>query len=271
MAARILIVEDNEINLSLMTYLLRAAGYESLEARDGEEGLLAAAAESPDLVLCDVQMPKLNGYELAARMKATEELRSIPLVAVTASAMVGDRERTTAAGFDGYLSKPINPETFVEDVERMLPAHLLSTTNGQTAQPTTASAEQTVGAGPTILVVDDGPANLQLAVSLLEPLGYRVNTARHPRLALESARSERPDLVISDVCMPEGSGFDFLREWRNDPALSAIPFIFLTSTMVDERDRVKAIAAGADAYLIRPIDPPQLLAAVETYVKRWAR
>jgi two-component system cell cycle response regulator len=268
MAARILIVEDNEINLSLMTYLLRAAGYEALEAHDGEEGWRAAMAESPDLVLCDVHMPKLSGYELAARVKATDHLKGIPLVAVTASAMVGDREKTVAAGFDAYLSKPINPETFVQQVAKLLPAQMRSVATGRTAQPTMASVEKTVAAGPTILVVDDGPANLELAVSLLEPLGYKVITARHVRDALESARAELPDLVISDVCMPEGSGFDFLRVWKNDPALSGIPFIFLTSTMVEHKDRERALAAGADAYLIRPIDAHRLLAAVETYVKK---
>jgi two-component system cell cycle response regulator len=268
MAARILLIEDNEINLSLMTYLLRAAGYEALEARDGEEGLHAATAQSPDLVLCDVQMPKLNGYELAARMKASDDLKTIPLVAVTALAMVGDREKTASAGFDGYLSKPINPESFVREVEKLLPAKLRVVTDERTVQPTIAAAERTAAAGPTILVLDDGPANLELAVSLLEPLGYRVVTARHPGVALESARSERPDLVISDVCMPEGSGFDFLRDWRNDPALSEIPFIFLTSTMVEEKHRAKALAAGANAYLIRPIDAQALLTAVETHVRR---
>jgi two-component system cell cycle response regulator len=266
MAARILIVEDNEINLSLMTYLLRAAGYEALEARDGEEGLHAAMAACPHLVLCDLQMPKLNGYELATRMKATDSLKGIPLVAVTAYAMVGDREKTSAAGFDAYLSKPINPETFVQQVEKLLPADMRSTASARTVQPTAAVEEKTITGGPTILVVDDGAANLELAVSLLEPLGYRVITARHPRVAFERARGERPDLVISDVCMPESSGFDFLRQWREDPALSTIPFIFLTSTMVDEKDRARGLSAGANAYLIRPIDPQQLLAAVETYV-----
>lgn len=268
MAARILIVEDNEINLSLMTYLLRGAGYEALEARDGEEGLHTAMAASPDLILCDVQMPKLNGYELAARMKATDGLKRIPLVAVTAFAMVGDREKTTAAGFDAYLSKPIDPETFVRQVAKLLPPELRTVAQGQTVQPTAAAVEKTAAAGPTILAVDDGPANLELAVSLLEPLGYKVITARHVRDALEAARREPPDLVISDVCMPEGTGFDFLREWKNDPGLSAIPFIFLTSTMVEQKDRERALAAGAHAYLIRPIDAQQLLAAVETYVKR---
>jgi two-component system, cell cycle response regulator len=264
MAARILIVEDNEINLSLMTYLLGAGGYETLEARDGEDGLRAAAAAAPDLILCDLQMPKLNGYELAARMKESEALKRIPLVAVTAFAMVGDREKSAAAGFDAYLSKPIDPETFVQQVAKFLPAELRSPTKEHAVQPTMAVAERTAAVGPTILVLDDGPANLELAVSLLEPLGYRVITARHPGAALESARGERPDLVISDVCMPEGSGLEFLRQWRNDPALSMIPFIFLTSTMVDDRE----LAAGPDAYLIRPIDPPQLLTAVETLVNR---
>lgn len=267
MAARILIIEDNEINLSLMTYLLRAAGYEALEAHDGEEGWQTAIAASPDLILCDVQMPKLDGYGLAARMKTTAHLKRIPLVAVTALAMVGDREKTSAAGFDGYLSKPINPETFVGQVEKLLPPELRSTTSEQAVQPTSAAAEKTASTGPTILVVDDGPANLELAISLLEPLGYRVVTARHPGVAIELARTERPDLVISDVCMPEGSGFDFLRDCKNDPALNAIPFLFLTSTMIEEKDRVRALAAGAEAYLIRPIDAPALLAAVEKCLK----
>jgi two-component system cell cycle response regulator len=268
MAARILIIEDNEINLSLMTYLLQAAGYEVLEARDGEEGLSSATAGAPDLILCDVQMPKLDGYQFAACMKAAADLKSIPLVAVTALAMVGDREKTASAGFDAYLSKPINPETFVREVENLLPLELRSTTSPTAAQPTAAAAEKTIAAGPTILVVDDGPANLEFAMSLLEPLGYRVITARHAAAALDFARSEHPDLVISDVCMPEGSGFDFLQQCKNEAALRTIPFVFLTSTMVEEKDRVRALAAGADAYLIRPIDPEQLLAAVETHVRR---
>jgi CheY-like chemotaxis protein len=120
MGARILVIEDNPTNLELMTYLLRAFGHTPLTAGDGEAGVEAALRERPDLVLCDLAMPRLDGYGVVRRLKADPALRHIPVVAVTASAMVGDRDRVIATGFDGYISKPIDPETFVAEVEGFL-------------------------------------------------------------------------------------------------------------------------------------------------------
>jgi CheY-like chemotaxis protein len=121
MKSRILIVEDNQTNLALMEYLLRAFGYEVLTARDGEEGVVVAEREQPDLILMDLQLPRITGFESAARIRAAAPLSRVPIIAVTAFAMVGDRERVLAEGFDGYLSKPITPETFVAEVESYLP------------------------------------------------------------------------------------------------------------------------------------------------------
>jgi CheY-like chemotaxis protein len=118
--ALILVIEDNPTSLDLMTYLLRAFGHTPLIARDGEEGLKVARRESLDLIVCDVHLPGVDGYEVAQRLKSHPALRQVPLVAVTAMAMVGDRERVLAAGFDGYIPKPIVPETFVEQVEAFL-------------------------------------------------------------------------------------------------------------------------------------------------------
>jgi two-component system, cell cycle response regulator len=120
MAARILVVEDNAANLELMVYLLRAFGHTPLSATHGAAGLEAVGRERPDLVVCDVQLPDMDGIEVARRLKQDPVLQAVPLVAVTAFAMVGDRDRLLAAGFDGYLSKPIDPETFVRDVESFL-------------------------------------------------------------------------------------------------------------------------------------------------------
>lgn len=120
MAARVLLIEDNRPSLELMSYLLQAFGHTPLEASNGIEGLEAMRRERPDLVLCDIDLPRLDGYSLAARAKADPEIRDIPLVAVTALAMVGDRDRSARAGFDGYLPKPIEPETFVREIERFL-------------------------------------------------------------------------------------------------------------------------------------------------------
>jgi CheY-like chemotaxis protein len=121
MRARVLLIEDNRPSLELMSYLLHAFGHTPLEADDGVAGLEAMRREHPDLVICDIDLPRLDGYTLAGRAKSDPALRDIPLVAVTALAMVGDRDRAIRAGFDGYLSKPIEPETFVQEVERFLP------------------------------------------------------------------------------------------------------------------------------------------------------
>jgi CheY-like chemotaxis protein len=117
---KILVIEDNPDNLHLITYLLKSAGYEPLIAIDGIEGLAVAKRELPNLALCDMQMPNKDGYEVAREFQSDPALRMIPLIAITSYAMVGDRERILAAGFDHYIAKPIRPETFVQEVESLL-------------------------------------------------------------------------------------------------------------------------------------------------------
>jgi CheY-like chemotaxis protein len=114
MPTRILVVEDNDDNMRLVDYLLRAYGYEPLLAHDGRQGLRVARDAKPELVLLDLRMPEMDGYEVAAAIRNTPELGMTRLVALTASAMTRDRERIAAAGFDGYIQKPIDPETFIE-------------------------------------------------------------------------------------------------------------------------------------------------------------
>ncbi len=116
MTLTILIIEDNAANLELMRYLLAAAGHTVLTAGDGQAGLALAIEAVPDVVLCDLQMPVMDGYAFAARLREVAALAATPLIAVTASAMQGDRQRVLAAGFDGYLTKPLEPETFGAEV-----------------------------------------------------------------------------------------------------------------------------------------------------------
>ena len=121
--ARILVIEDNLANMQLMLYLLQAFGHEPVEAGDGESGLELARRETFDLILCDIQLPGIDGYGIARALKEHPGLKHIPLVAVTALAMVGDRDKVLGAGFDGYIPKPIMPETFVSQVETLLSNH----------------------------------------------------------------------------------------------------------------------------------------------------
>ncbi|MDD5642925.1 MAG: response regulator [Syntrophales bacterium] len=120
MAKRILVIEDNPANLELLTLLLEAFGYVILAASGGAEGIEVVRREKLDLIICDVQMPGVDGYEVARRLKKDPMLHRIPLVAVTALAMVGDREKVLAAGFDGYIDKPIVPEKFVKQIQAFM-------------------------------------------------------------------------------------------------------------------------------------------------------
>lgn len=124
MPARIALIEDHPANLELMQYLLHHFGYVTLVATDGEQGLALVRRERPDLILCDLQLPLLDGYEVARQIKADAALRDIPLIAVTAFSMPGDSEKGLAAGFLAYFAKPIEPETFVAQIEQFLPPAL---------------------------------------------------------------------------------------------------------------------------------------------------
>jgi len=120
MKKTVLVIEDNEQNLYLVTFILTKSGYEVLQARDGREGIDLAGQVIPTLILLDIQLPVMDGYEVAKTLRSNPKLADVPIVAVTSYAMVGDRERTLEAGCSGYIEKPINPETFMADIEKFL-------------------------------------------------------------------------------------------------------------------------------------------------------
>jgi len=121
---RILVIEDDAPSLELVVYLLNESGYTVVSATNGKTGVEAAQRERPDLIVCDINLPKLDGYGVIRRLKDDKALKDIPVVAVTALAMMGDRSKILSAGFDGYITKPIDPETFVREVTSFLPAAL---------------------------------------------------------------------------------------------------------------------------------------------------
>lgn len=269
---RVLVIEDNDVNLELMIYMLRAWGHEALTAADGKAGLAVARAERPDIILCDIQMPGMDGYDVARRLKADTALAHIPLIAVTALAMVGDREKAFQAGFDAHVSKPIDATAFMDALTRLLP--------GQTTRPASFDSTPAITRGVplaselcapreglTILIVDDVEANHALKASLLEPAGYTVESVHGVESALASLRQRPVDLIMSDMMMGAGHGLDLLAALRADAALREIPLVFLTSTALDHATRARALALGAAAYLVRPIDAADLLAAIRAAIR----
>lgn len=121
MSNRVLVIEDNEENLYLVTFLLEKAGYEVAAARDGVTGVKRAQEIRPALILLDIQLPGMDGYEVARALRREPDLEKTPIVAVTSYAMGGDREQALAAGCTGYIEKPINPDTFLDQIRAFAP------------------------------------------------------------------------------------------------------------------------------------------------------
>jgi two-component system, cell cycle response regulator DivK len=120
MTKKILVVEDTEDNRQILRDLLVMAGYEMIEANDGAEGVARAAEHKPDLILMDIQMPVMDGYEATRRIKADPALKAIPVIAVTSYALSGDEEKARAAGCDGYIAKPFSPRQMLSKVREIL-------------------------------------------------------------------------------------------------------------------------------------------------------
>lgn len=120
MNKRILLIEDNAQNRYLANFLLEARGWEMVHAEDGPAGVALAEQVDPVLILLDIQLPGMDGYAVAQALRSDPKLQAIPIVAVTSYAMAGDRERCLAAGCNGYIEKPIDPQTFADEVERFI-------------------------------------------------------------------------------------------------------------------------------------------------------
>ncbi|CDG82029.1 EAL domain-containing protein [Janthinobacterium agaricidamnosum] len=247
MSARILIIEDNATNMELMVYLLRAFGYTPLTAYDGEEGVRMAREEIPDLIICDVHLPKLDGYGVVAELKKDPLTSKIPALAVTALAMLGDRERLLEAGFDGYIGKPIEPDLFVAELESFLPAAPSAPVKNDIA---------------TILIVDDHVLNREFLMALLGYGGHRLLEASNGAEGLEIMRGECPDLVISDILMPNMDGYEFVTRIHQNPATADVPIIFYTATYREQEALALAEACGVRWVLPKPSDPEVIIRTV---------
>lgn len=254
-----------------MIYLLSACGHEAREAHEGAEGLAKARSERPDLILLDIHMPQMDGYEVARRLRSEPLCARIPIVAVTALAMVGDRERILASGFDGYIAKPIEAEMFLTQINGFLsvPGKRIN------VAPVHVSTEQSLTQNSSkkqavVLFVDNTQTNIDLVRSILEPSGFEVATAMSVREGLDLARRVKPDLILSDVHMPGDDGYSFMRMLQSDPLLRPIPFVFLTASVWSTRERVQALAQGATKFLSRPIEPQDLLEEIGDCLRKRA-
>lgn len=263
--ARVLVIEDNAINLELLSYMLQAWQHQVLQAGDGATGLETARRERPDLILCDLQMPGMDGHAVARALRADPLLRGIPRLAVTALARDADRDLALDSGFDAVITKPIDPAQFMAGLQPFLNGISRPLAEPVVAMPAPAPipAELRAPRSPCVLLtVDDGPSNRIYKRDLLEPAGYTVLDTDSVSGALDLLERQAVDLVVSDVVMANGGGFELLRRVKADAAWRELPFVFLTSSARDPATQARGLAQGASAYLVRPLDAHDLLATL---------
>lgn len=261
MTATILVIEDHPANIELMELLITSSGYGFVAAGDGVDGLAAAARERPDLIVCDVHLPRLDGYGVVAALEHDARLCRIPVVAVSALAMVGDREKLLAAGFDGYLAKPIDPERFVAEIERYLPAGLRAEPLPPADDaPAAGGSDDAEPQGPCVLVVDDAHDARAELRDTLEAFGFRVVDCDSAAAALGRLHGGGIDLVLCDVRMPGSDGWELLRSVKSDRTLAALPVVLVTVGRAQPHEQQRACAGGAAALLHRPLAPDELAA-----------
>ena len=258
--ARVLVIEDNRDNLELMRYLLGAFGHEALVAEDGSEGLAMARRERPDLILCDIHLPGMDGYAVVGELKRDSALACTPVVAVTAMAMIGDSERGLDAGFDGYIFKPIDPGNFVSQLRQFLADDRRAPAPaGHGEMETRPAAAGLPQSSATVLVVDDSQDNLDFIDQTLTPFGFTVCPASSADQGLALARASLPDLVITDLHMPHCDGLNLISAIRAHRHMGSVPIIVITSSVWGPEQQQTALRLGATCFLLRPIEPQNLL------------
>jgi CheY-like chemotaxis protein len=264
MAARILIIEDNQANMDLLTYLLTAFGHVPLLAGDGEVGVTVARRELPDLILCDLHLPLLDGYGVLAQLRADPTTRAIPILAASALPVTDHCAALKRAGFTGCLPKSLEPDQLMATLDTFLPPALRS--GAQTAPaPASANGQASTRGGPTrahVLLLDAAPENAGLVASILAHSGYRVAVASNVA-EVASAASVAFDLVLCDLGMFDGGRTAFLAAALQQLPQHA-PVIVIRP---DHDDDVTALSQGRARplhMLSHPLDPQLLMAAIES-------
>ncbi|MDP8916660.1 MAG: PleD family two-component system response regulator, partial [Pseudomonadota bacterium] len=271
MSARILVVDDIEANVRLLEAKLSAEYYDVLTATNGPEALALAAAEEPDIVLLDVMMPGMDGFEVCRRLKDDNATRHIPVVLVTALDGREDRIQGLDAGADEFLTKPIDELMLFSRVRSLTRLKAVMDelrqreASGRRMGVIGSSAARLGGTGGRIVVVDDherqGP---KLAAELSGE--HRVQLATSPEAA-DALPKAHVDLFIVNTMAKSFDGLRFAARVRSDEQTRALPVLAVVD--VDDRARtVKALELGVNDLLARPIDPEELLARVRTQIKR---
>lgn len=254
---KVLVVEDNPLNLKLVRTLLQLGKFQIIEAETAQEGIDLAKETIPDLILMDIQLPDMDGLSAVRVIRQAETTRHIPIVALTAYAMQGDEEKALNAGCIGYMTKPLETKRFLSIINGYM---------NQDGKEHSDDQSQIRDHRHRILIADDEPLDVKLLKASLSCEGYKVFSAHDGPEALEQVEAIQPDLILLDILMPTLDGYEVTRRLKASAKTRDIPIILITSlTGID--DKSKGMQAGADEFLNKPVNTTELLARVKSLIR----
>jgi sigma-B regulation protein RsbU (phosphoserine phosphatase) len=258
----ILVIDDDQTIRKLISFNLGKIGYNIQEARSAVEGFNHLNTSKIDLVLCDVKMDDMDGFAFCKQVRSHQNYRALPFIFVTGQDSLEDKNKALEAGGDDFISKPFNVDELIIKVKSLVRRSEIYRTYGvkQNLQKNFSSE------AATILLVDDDISVAKLYQFNLKKADFNCQIASNVEDGFKLAKELHPDLIISDVIMPDIGGFEFRKMILNDQELNSIPFIFLTSKE-DEKDILDGYELGVNDYMIKNTGPNILTAKVRALIK----
>jgi len=233
---KILVIDDEADIRDIVRMYLTEAGYDVIEASNGQEGILRAQGEKPDLIVLDIMMPGINGFEVAKHLKDDPNTASIPILILSVLAQDSEFRH----GILDYVSKPFKQVELVSKVKNFFLT--LDTKNTH-----------------TVLIVDDDPDIVDVIALCLRDNKVLSEKAFNGPEALEKLKTTKVDLVLLDINMPGMNGFDVIKHLKADPKTAELPVIVLTGTWLSESDKKHGITLGVSKYLTKPFSADELV------------
>lgn len=272
---RILIVDDDPLNVKLMAAGLAGEPYGILKAFDGQQALDIVASQPPDLILLDVMMPGLDGFSVTQKLKNNPETRDIPIILVTALDSTDDKVRGLEAGADEFLNKPVNLTELTARIKSFLrlkeykdqiKAHSqVVETIVYPEQP--IAADQPGSERNSILLVEDSDKDIRLIQAHLQNENYDISLARSGEETLSAVQGSHIDLILLDILLPGMNGFDVCRRLKESDQTRDIQIVAVTC-LQDLESKLKGLELGVDEFLVKPINEQELRVRVRALLKK---